>query len=188
MMIKLVLLLCTAVFGVLGAPGLTEAPTPCCTASQWEGVMLEVGGYAAQSHAGFLKGSIAVSYDMLGKRVATVSHLNYSAGAQSNMKVIQDFKGGMQYVIMNTTCTKSALKGAMPPNCMPDDAKFGGGFYFGSPSSQLPCQRWLYTYNGTTFDLTVTQQDCIPVIETEYSGTDAETECRGKNIGSVFEE
>ncbi|XP_013411471.1 mammalian ependymin-related protein 1-like [Lingula anatina] len=78
---------------------------------------------------------------------------------------------GFQYVIFTegNTCTKSPLTGTMPPNCIPDDAKFGGAFYMGGPDYRLPCHRWLYTSNGRNVSLTVTQQDCYPVLETEYS-------------------
>ncbi|XP_013411481.1 mammalian ependymin-related protein 1-like [Lingula anatina] len=86
----------------------------------------------------------------------------------------------MQYVINGNTCTKSPLTDAMTPNCIPDGAKYWGGFYIGGPDTPLPCHRWLYMSKGTNVSLTVTQQDCYPVLETEYGNTP-----RGGQMASI---
>ncbi|XP_070531921.1 ependymin-related protein 1-like [Ptychodera flava] len=139
----------------------------CCPPTQYECLYGQMGGFYVEStkQAGLLSAAANVHSDGKNGKVAFSEEVN-SGGHVSHVKVVQDFKKSVQYLVIDGVCTKTALPGTFDDNaCIPDDAQFITTIDYGIGALQAN----VFLYNvvqmgsNTTAYVAVKTTDCVPI-------------------------
>ncbi|XP_022315523.1 ependymin-related protein 1-like [Crassostrea virginica] len=136
----------------------------CCVPRQWEGTEGTALGLMRDGapQPNFIQSSINVAYDANNQRVAATQYIVVD-DFQTMVKVIMDYKQGIQYSINGTRCTKTTL----PPfqeNCIPDGAQ-ETDITLGAGGKTLTVKTYTMTVGNLTVNAQVTENGCIPVSE-----------------------
>ncbi|KAL3876391.1 hypothetical protein ACJMK2_034241 [Sinanodonta woodiana] len=137
----------------------------CCPPDQWEAGQDIMVGMVTAGATHLSKGLNRVHIDATQKIIAAEESLVVD-GAPVQLKVIQDFVKGIQYLIQNSVCQKTTI-GPWVSRCVPDNATLVHSVSIGSGKNTLAVK----TYNVKQGDLdiyvTVTADGCIPVSQNQ---------------------
>ncbi|XP_064595690.1 uncharacterized protein LOC135462211 [Liolophura sinensis] len=152
---------------LLSLLGLTQAQHHCCAPIQWEAYLGQIEGYyKPNTHAaGLIQGVDIVSYDALNQRMVITTNL-YADGVHLPITTVHnDYANHVQWKFNSTSCSKVAITGKMPSNCIPANANYTGAIYFGVGRDKLMMDAWTYALSNVRFSITMTQNGCYPVTE-----------------------
>ncbi|KAK6185408.1 hypothetical protein SNE40_007651 [Patella caerulea] len=147
----------------------TADPTQpgCCVPPQWEGVEGSIIGMVRGGAASVTDTQTLISYDETNQMISANTYTE-AAGQKINVKILQDFNKGMQYMINvdQKTCTGTPMPGPFTKVCLPADAELLGKIYFGIGDYIFDALSFRATVNNTRVTVVATREDCIPVLET----------------------
>ncbi|XP_062615336.1 mammalian ependymin-related protein 1-like [Saccostrea cucullata] len=136
----------------------------CCVPRQWEGTEGSAIGVVREGapNSNFIQSSVNIAYDAINQRVAATQYVDVD-GYPLNVKIIMDYKNGVQYSINGTTCVRTTL----PPfqeNCIPDNAQ-ETQTTIGAGGKTLSLKSYVMVVGNLTVTSSVTEAGCIPVSE-----------------------
>ncbi|XP_069136816.1 ependymin-related protein 1-like [Argopecten irradians] len=159
-------------FAVFALVAVLAYADQCCTPTKWHGVQSMVIGAMPNSNAAassVTTAAYSINVDADSHMVA-LTGTSVTNGVESNIKVLTDYTKGVEYLVVNGTCSKKAA-GADPGHCVPDNATASGhGFLGVGGVSSVNVTQYAFNMDGYTAYLTVTDK-CVPVAETYYGVT-----------------
>ncbi|KAL5019228.1 hypothetical protein ScPMuIL_004950 [Solemya velum] len=143
----------------------------CCTATEWEAVVLQVGGTVRNGSASALDGYFDLLYDFDMKRITRIQHPVDKAA----YRTITDYNTRKTYIITagatGLSCSSHDLSAGetMTPNCIPANSTHMGTHYLGASADAVLVNSWRFIIpGGLTLEITVTEDDCTPVLDSSF--------------------
>ncbi|XP_060557202.1 uncharacterized protein LOC132717685 [Ruditapes philippinarum] len=139
----------------------------CCYPDQWEAVEgLMAGSVDDEGHATITNGYVTVSYDAKNQRIYGVDTIT-TGSVTKVYTFLQLFTEGVQYLIVNKTCTRAKLGAWNNQNCIPDNATLTNQYRLGLNQS-IMINDYTYSISNLTYIVSVENKSCAPVVEYNF--------------------
>ncbi|KAK6170741.1 hypothetical protein SNE40_019056 [Patella caerulea] len=141
----------------------------CCVPNTWEGIQRQTAGSISNGKPTISVTDIKVHYDLTNFRAAFDENVTAN-GYTVQVKVIQMFKDGIEYIISGNTCSKKMIPPTPQTRCVPDSAKLEGKHFIVSGKNNVSFNTYKYETNRISASISMTEH-CKPVSQVIYGAS-----------------
>ncbi|KAL5018453.1 hypothetical protein ScPMuIL_004175 [Solemya velum] len=147
--------------------------TPCCTHSQFEATLVEIGAIVDNqtSTVNPLYADLKVYYDYPGKQMRIDRTVELGYGSTATHTLITRFNMNRSFFVngISGRCGVALVSTPMQPPCVPANATNEGTHTLGTQSDNILINTWSFMAKGSN-TMTMSEKECSPVKETHISG------------------
>ncbi|KAK6170740.1 hypothetical protein SNE40_019055 [Patella caerulea] len=141
----------------------------CCVPNTWEGIQRQTAGSIKDGKPTVSVTDIKVHYDLTNFRAAFDENVTAN-GYTVQVKVIQMFKDGTEYIISGNTCSKKMIPSTPQTRCLPDTAKLEGKHFIVDGKNNVSFNTYKDEAKGVSVYVSLTEH-CKPVSQVIYGAS-----------------